>query len=138
LCRSVIHRDASLCAEAASPQIASNARLWPITWRFVSAVSALLARMILNDLQALSVGPLVSKEPIAQPVRRNALDRIASGLSFLGIDVAPLLDARTLSLHSALFCLPQPAPIPGHDHRYEANGQADLEPMRGEQQAGAG
>jgi hypothetical protein len=109
-----------------------------MTCRRVSAVSDLLARMILNDLHALSVGPSIAKVPVAQPVSRNALDRIPSGLSFASIDLAPLNNARTLRLYSALFCLSQPAPVPGHDHCQEADSEADFEPVAGEHQSGAG
>jgi hypothetical protein len=112
--------------------------LWPITCRFVSAVSDLLARMTLKLLHAESVGPLISKELVPQAVRRNALDRIASGLSFASIDLAPLNNARTLILDATLFRLPQPAPIPGRDHGKKPHSEADLQPVRGEQQASAG
>jgi hypothetical protein len=87
-----------------------------MTWRLVSAVSDLLARMILNDLHALSVGPLISKVLVEQAVIRQALDTTASFSSFASIDLAPLNNARTLSLYSALLRLSQPAPIPCHNH----------------------
>jgi hypothetical protein len=112
--------------------------LWPITCRRVSAVSCFDARMTLNDLHALSVGPLISKVLVEQAVIRQALDTTASFSSFASIRLAPLYHARTLSLYSALFCLAQPAPVPGRNHCYEADSEADLEPVACEHQAGAG
>ena len=118
--------------------MASNARLWPITWRLVSGVSALLARMILNDLHALSVGPSIAEKLVPQAVRRKPLNRTAGIFSFASIDLPSLLDARTLSLDATLLGLFDAAAIPGHDHGQEANGETDLEPVAGEHQAGAG
>jgi hypothetical protein len=56
-----------------------------------------------------------------------------------GSILRPLFPRRLHNLAStSFFCTSDPAPIPGHDHCKEADSQADFEPMRGEQQAGAG
>jgi hypothetical protein len=69
-------------------------------------VSAWLARMTLKLLQALSVGPPISKVLVEQAVIRQALDTTASLVSFASIDLPSLFNARTLSLYPALFRLP--------------------------------
>jgi hypothetical protein len=109
-----------------------------MTCRRVSAVSCFDARMMRNDLQALSVGPLISKPAVPQPVRRKPLNRTAGIFSFASIDLPSLLDARTLSLYATLLGLSKPPPVPRHDHGQEADSQADFQPVRREHEAGAG
>jgi hypothetical protein len=135
----LIHRAAIFFFEVASPgQIAPNALLWPTTCRLVSTVSAVLALMTRNDLHAVSAGPLISKPPVAQPVSRNPLDTIASLVCLASICLASFLNARTLSRNATLFCLSQPAPVPGDDHCQEADSEANFEPVRRKHEARAG
>jgi hypothetical protein len=94
--------------------------------------------MTLNDLQALSVGPSIAKVPVPQPVRRKPLNRTAGIFSFASIGLAPFFDARTLSLDASTLCLTDPPAVPGRDHCDQADSKADLEPVAGEQEAGAG
>jgi hypothetical protein len=86
--------------------MASNALLWPITCLLVSAVSCFDARMTLKLWHAESVGPLISKPAVPQPVRRKPLNRAAGIVSLASICFASFLNARTLSLYSALLGLP--------------------------------
>jgi hypothetical protein len=74
---------------ALAAQIASQALLWPMTWRLVGSVSALLMLIGLNERQALSA---ISGVLVAQPASRKALGITASSISFLGVVIALPID----------------------------------------------
>ena len=95
-------------------------------------MSALLARMIANDLHAESVGPLVPKMGVPQAVVRNALDTTASLVSLASISLASFHDARTLSLYATLLGLLDAATVPGGHRSDDPEHQRDLEPVAGE------
>jgi hypothetical protein len=66
-------------------------------WRLVSSVSRFDIEIGWNDRQALST---VATVAVPQAVRRQLVSSTAGSVSFGGILVALLLDARTLLLNS--------------------------------------